>query len=89
MSEDSPIEESIWYVYILECNDATLYTGITNNLENRLHQHNHSKTAAKYTRVRRPVKLVYQEEQENKSEALKREYTIKKLSRIEKLRLIN
>lgn len=89
MSEDSPIEESIWYVYILECNDTTLYTGITNNLENRLHQHNHGKTAAKYTRVRRPVKLVYQEEQENKSEALKREYTIKKLSRIEKLRLIN
>lgn len=78
-----------WVVYILECKDKTLYTGITNNLEKRLEHHNTGSEGAKYTRARRPVKCVYQEEQQNRSEATKREMDIKKLSRLEKLKLIN
>lgn len=78
-----------WLVYILECNDKTLYTGITNDLEKRLQQHNNGKDGAKYTRVRRPVKCVYQEVQKNRSEATKREFAIKKITRAKKLKLIN
>ena len=81
-------EKSDWFVYILECKDKTLYTGITNNLEKRIEQHNNSPEGAKYTRARRPVKCVYQEKQNNRSEATKREMAIKKLSRIKKLKLI-
>lgn len=81
-------EKSDWFVYILECKDKTLYTGITNNLEKRLEQHNNSPEGAKYTRARRPVKCIYQENQANRSEATKREMAIKKLSRTEKLKLI-
>lgn len=77
-----------WLVYILECSDSTLYTGITNDLEKRLEQHNNGKDGAKYTRVRRPVKCVYTELQGNRSEATKREFAIKKTSRVEKLKLI-
>ena len=77
-----------WYVYILECSDKTLYTGITNNLEKRLEQHNHGQEAAKYTRARRPVKCVYTEVQLNRSEATKREMAIKQLKRAEKIKLI-
>lgn len=74
------------YVYILKCSDNTLYTGYTNNLENRINTHN-SKKGAKYTRGRTPVKLIYFEEYMDKSEALKREYRIKQLSREQKLKL--
>jgi len=77
-----------WIVYILECSDNTLYTGITNNLEKRLQQHNHGQEGAKYTRVRRPVKCVYQEKQVDRSTATKREMAIKKLTRSAKLELI-
>ena len=76
------------YVYILECADGTLYTGWTNNLEKRLEVHNKGK-GAKYTRARLPVKLVYNEEFEDKISAQKREYAIKKLKRSDKLKLIN
>lgn len=79
--------ERKWYVYILRCTDDTLYTGITNNLERRLKAHN-AGTASKYTRVRRPVVMVYQEEVETKGEALKREFRIKSLARLEKMVLI-
>ncbi|MBP1743156.1 MAG: hypothetical protein H6Q58_134 [Firmicutes bacterium] len=75
------------YVYILECFDKSLYTGYTNNLEKRIMTHNSGK-GAKYTRCRLPVKLVYYEEFETKSEAMKREYTIKQLTRDEKTDLI-
>ena len=81
-------ENPDWFVYILECKDKTLYTGITNNLEKRIEQHNHSQEGAKYTRARRPVKCVYTEKQKNRSEATKREMAIKKLRRGEKLELI-
>lgn len=78
----------MYYVYILECFDKTLYIGSTNNIEKRVKSHNVSKTAAKYTRSRRPVVLKYSECFETKSEALKREITLKKISRSEKLELI-
>jgi putative endonuclease len=76
-----------WWVYIIECADHTLYTGITNDLEKRLEAHQKG-TAAKYTRNRRPVCLRYQEQQTNRSTASQREAAIKKLSREEKLQLI-
>jgi putative endonuclease len=78
----------MWYVYIVRCErDDSLYTGITNNLERRINQHNNGK-GAKYTRSRAPVTLVKTFEVDSKSEALKLEYKIKKLSREEKLKLI-
>jgi putative endonuclease len=80
--------KSDWVVYILECSDKTLYTGITNNVEKRIEQHNHGQEAAKYTRARRPVKCVYQEAHANRSEATKREFAIKQLTRARKLKLI-
>ncbi|WP_239752061.1 GIY-YIG nuclease family protein [Mammaliicoccus sp. H-M34] len=75
------------YTYILECKDHTLYTGYTTDLERRLKVHNDGK-GAKYTKIRRPVKLVYHEIFDNKSEALKREYALKQLTRKQKLALI-
>ena len=75
------------YVYILRCADGTLYTGWTNDPEKRLAAHN-AGTAAKYTRVRRPVERVYLEHLPTKSDALKREAEIKKLTREEKLKII-
>ncbi len=78
----------MWYVYILECSDKTLYTGITTELKRREDEHNSSQKGAKYTKIRRPVRLVYSCEKKNKSEASKEECRIKKLSRKEKLELI-
>lgn len=71
-------------VYILQCDDNTFYTGIASDLEKRLNEHNHSNRGAKYTRYRRPVTLLYHEKYPNKSEALKREIVIKKMSRLQK-----
>lgn len=78
----------MYHVYIVECFDKTLYIGSTNNIEKRIQSHNTSKTAAKYTRARRPVFLKYSESFETKNEALKREAQLKKLSRTQKLNLI-
>jgi putative endonuclease len=78
-----------YYVYILECADKTLYTGYTTDLESRIETHNTGKLAAKYTKARRPVKLKYSEEFETKSQALKREWVIKKMTRTNKEILIN
>ncbi len=78
-----------YYVYIVECIDKTLYTGIATDLKRRLEEHNGSEKGAKYTRNRRPVKLMYKEELQDRSSASKREYTIKKLTRAKKLSLIN
>lgn len=75
-------------VYILECSDKTLYTGIALDVNKRLIEHNTSDKGAKYTRVRRPVRLVYTEEAEDRSSACKREYAIKQLTRVQKLKLI-
>ena len=79
----------IYFVYILKCSDNTLYTGVATDVQRRLNEHNNSAKGAKYTRARRPVELVYQEELEDRSSACKREYKIKQLKREEKLRLIN
>ena len=76
-----------WTLYIVKCNDGSLYTGITTDLEKRLKQHNEGK-GAWYTSFKRPVKLVYKKKCKDKSEALKREIAIKKLPREEKLRII-
>lgn len=76
-----------YMVYIVECSDGTLYTGITNHLQKRIREHNAGK-GAKYTRGRRPVRLCYVEEGEGRSWALKREKEIKRLSRLQKKRLI-
>jgi putative endonuclease len=78
----------MYYLYILACTDQTLYTGITVDLERRLVEHNSSAKGAKYTRTRRPVKVVYSQKYRNRSLASKAESQIKKLSREEKLQLI-
>jgi len=77
----------MWYIYILECSDGTLYTGITTDVNRRLLEHNSGK-GAKYTRVRQPVVLRALFEAKNRSEASKEEYRIKQLNRTEKLKLI-
>ena len=75
-----------WTVYILECADSTLYTGITNDMPARLEKHAKG-TGAKYTRGRGPLKVVYTETHRTKGRALKREAQIKSLSRTQKLKL--
>lgn len=77
----------MWYLYIVQCSDNSLYTGITKALDARLKLHNLGK-AAKYTRVRKPVKLVYFQSELTESEARKLEIKIKKLPRQKKLELI-
>jgi putative endonuclease len=77
------------FVYLLRCSDNSLYCGITNNLAKRLKEHNSGKSkAAKYTKPRRPVRLVYSEKQPTKNAALKREIEIKKLKKVKKEALI-
>lgn len=78
-----------YYVYILECSDTTLYTGITTDIKRRVDEHNNSQKGAKYTKLRRPVKLVYSEECVDRSSASKREYAIKKMSKAQKLALFS
>ncbi len=78
-----------WFVYILRCKDDSLYTGVCTDLERRLLEHNEcNKKGARYTRARRPVRVVYQEDCDDRSAACKREAAIKKLTRQQKLLLI-
>jgi len=77
-----------WHVYIVQCSDDSLYTGISTDIARRILEHNNSKKGAKYTKTRRPVNLVYSEQHTDRSEASKREYYIKKLTRKDKLNLI-
>ncbi|MFC1653884.1 GIY-YIG nuclease family protein [Patescibacteria group bacterium] len=81
------MNKEFWSVYVLECVDTTFYTGITNDVPKRIKAHN-LKKGAKYTRGKTPVKLVYSEQLPTRSDALKREHEIKKLSRDQKLSLI-
>jgi putative endonuclease len=82
-------EQKPWFVYILRCADNSLYTGVTTDVSRRLDQHNGLvKNGAKYTRNRQPVELVYQETSSSRSEACKREYAIKDLSKSQKEQLI-
>ncbi|NLJ93940.1 MAG: GIY-YIG nuclease family protein [Clostridiaceae bacterium] len=75
------------FVYIVKCSDETLYTGWTTDVTRRINEHN-SGIGSKYTRSRYPVELVYLEEHASKTEAMQREYSIKRLTRAEKLELI-
>ena len=74
---------------MVECSDNTYYTGITTDIDRRISEHNNSIKWAKYTRIRRPVKLIYTSIYRNKSEAAKEEYRIKGLTRKEKEKLLN
>ncbi len=74
----------MFYVYILECADTTLYVGSTNDLIRRVREHNTSKNGAHYTKIRRPVKLQYHEECETYSIARKREAALKRLTKAQK-----
>ena len=74
--------------YILKCADGTLYAGSTNDLKKRLHEHNHLKSGARYTKGRRPVSAIHTEFFATMSEARKREWAIKRLTRKEKFMLI-
>ena len=76
-----------WFIYILRCADVSLYTGITKDMERRCQQHNDG-NASRYTRSRRPTKLIWQEVQPSRSSALKREAAIKAMTRQDKLALI-
>lgn len=76
-----------WHIYIIECKDGKLYTGITNNLDRRVKQHN-SGNGGRFTRFRAPVRLVHSEKVETKPAALKREAQIKRLERPQKIALI-
>ena len=77
-----------WYVYILECFDGTLYTGVTLSLERRLNAHQRG-VASKYTRARLPVRLVYHETRRSRAGAQRREAAIKKMARADKRRLFS
>jgi putative endonuclease len=76
-----------WYVYIIRCRDKTLYTGVTNNLKRRIHEHNYGR-GCRYTKYRWPVRLIHSEEYSAKPAALSREAGIKRLPRKKKLTLI-
>lgn len=78
----------MYYVYIVECADGTFYTGITTDIDRRLLEHNYSFKSAKYTRSRRPVRLVYSVKAGDRSSASKEEYRIKRMSRSQKQVLI-
>jgi putative endonuclease len=77
-----------WTVYILRCADGSLYTGITRDITRRVGEHNSNGLAARYTRARRPVVLVYREAARTRSSACRREYRIKQMTRSDKLSLV-
>jgi len=78
----------MYHVYIVSCADNTLYTGYTTDVQRRIDEHNHARVGARYTKARRPVKLVYSEACITLSEALKREIVIKKMTKKEKSMLV-
>ena len=82
------IVTSAWYLYIVQCKDGSLYTGITTDIIKRIKSHNNGR-GSKYTRSRLPVELKFLKEYKNRSEASKAEYQTKRLTRKEKLKLIN
>ena len=79
----------MWFLYVAECADGTLYTGITTDVYRRIYEHNNTKRAARYTRSRRPVTLKAFSQCKDQSSALKREIALKKMSRKQKLLEIN
>ena len=83
------MKASNWFLYVLRCNDETLYTGVTTDLDRRLDEHNNSLKGAKYTKTRRPVELVYWIDFEDRASAQKAEYKFKQLTRNQKKKIIN
>jgi len=83
------VVEKPWFLYVLRCNDDTLYTGITTEPKRRLHEHNSTARGAKYTKTRRPVTLLYTKKYNSRSEAQSAEHKFKKLPRAKKLQVIN
>jgi len=88
VTSSTDASHNVWYVYMVKCADDTLYTGIATDVLRRLQEHNESARGARYTRARRPVTLVYQEEVANRSEALKREHQVRKMNRQAKQELL-
>jgi putative endonuclease len=80
--------KSMYYLYIIECADKTLYTGITKDLERRIFEHNETKRGAKYTSSRRPIRLVFFQKFEKRYLAMREEYRIKQLRKAQKVELI-
>lgn len=80
-------DRTTWWIYIVQCANGTFYTGMTTDLERRLHEHNNSTQGARYTRIRRPVTPVYQEGPMDRRAAMKREIAIKRLPRKRKAAL--
>lgn len=80
--------KSPWFVYLLRCADSTLYTGITTDIGRRLAEHNTGKAGARYTRARRPVVLVWQQQVPDRSMASRCEYLLRQLSKVEKEALV-
>lgn len=78
----------IWYLYVVRCADGSLYTGVTTDLNRRLHEHNFTKRGAKYTRSRRPVKMMWSKKYQDRSSAQSAEYNFKKLLHKQKLEII-
>jgi putative endonuclease len=78
-----------WYLYVVQCSDGTLYTGVSTDIDRRVREHNGSKRGAKYTKTRRPVRLVWSKEFNNRSEAQSAEYNFKKLFHKQKWEIIN
>lgn len=81
-------QQNSWYAYLVLCSDQTLYAGIAKDLRKRLEAHNNGREGAKYTRSRRPVKLVYLEEFDSRSAASRRELQLKRMDRATKLKLV-
>ncbi len=79
----------MYFIYILRCSDNSLYCGQTKDLKRRIQEHNSADSKSKYTRSRRPVKLVYEEKYKTVNEALKREFEIKKMTKLKKEKLIS
>lgn len=88
IQQEASGKQGQWFVYILECRDGSLYTGITTDVDRRLREHNGTDRGARYTRSRRPVQLLAFTRCDSRSEALREELRIKKLNRQQKLALI-
>ena len=80
---------SLWWLYVLLCADGSYYTGVTTNTERRLHEHNHTKRGAKYTRTRRPTRIIFLEQYPDRSSAMKAESKFKRLKRKQKEEVIS
>lgn len=88
MQQDATRSEKGWFVYMLECADGTIYTGCTTDVDRRVREHNTSSRGARYTRSRRPVRLLISFPMNSRSAALREEIRVKRLPRAEKLRLV-